>query len=263
MTEFTVAGLDPTFPAVDEAPDDRLFIAALEKGLRVLEVLRAGPSRSLGELASLTGYGKSAVQRLIYTLVHLGYVRKDASGRRYHLTSKLLLMGSGQVSTARLVRDAYRHLVSLNERTSETSLLSIVEGAEIVVLLSVPGRFVDSPNVRAGMRFSIESASSGLAVVATWDDAEIDNLRLEPGVDRAQFKRAAQRARKQGFCVTESAIVSGHVSVSAPVLDQQGRAIAALNLSTLATRTSKKLAATTLGPMLRQAADALSAELAA
>ena len=84
--------------------DERLYIASLEKGLKILETM-SGPSSmlSLGEIAEATGYGKSAVQRFVYTLVQLGYLRKDASGRRYRLTAKLYLMGSRETAAAALV----------------------------------------------------------------------------------------------------------------------------------------------------------------
>src|SRR5262245_40911970 len=72
-------------------PADALFIASLEKALRVLYAFRDRPrSLSLTDIAAATGLGMSAAQRFVHTWQTLGYLRKDPRSRRYALAPKLL-----------------------------------------------------------------------------------------------------------------------------------------------------------------------------
>lgn len=245
------------------ALDERLYIASLEKGLKILEAMAASSAMlSLGEIAEATGYGKSAVQRFVYTLVQLGYLRKDESGRRYRLTAKLYLMGSRSTATAALVHDAERQLISLNDRSGETTALSIAEGMNIVVLAAIPGHHINALNVQAGMRFPLLSSSSGLAMAANWEADELARVLPKSPKEANALRKRLEGVRKDGFCVTENSIVTGHVSISAAVLDASGSAVAAVNISTLAVRYSVKRAQTELAPLTVAAARAVSAELA-
>lgn len=244
------------------ALDERLYVASLEKGLKILEAM-AGPSAalSLGEIAEATGYGKSAVQRFVYTLVRLGYLRKEVSGRRYRLTSKLYLVGSRSTSAAALVRDAEHQLISLNAESGETTALSIAEGMDIVVLAAIPGRHIHALNVQAGMRFPLLSSSSGLAMAATWGEDELARVLPRSPKDAKALRERLGAVRSAGFCVTENSIVTGHVSISAPVVDASGCAVAAVNISTLAARFPVKKAVAELAPLTIAAAKAVSGEI--
>ena len=63
---------------------DTLFVASLEKGLRVLNAFRTH-RQSLGitDIAQATNLDKSAAQRFTNTLHRLGYLEKDEQTRRY------------------------------------------------------------------------------------------------------------------------------------------------------------------------------------
>lgn len=225
------------------APDERLFIASLEKGLKVLETFPDMTSElGLQEIAAATGLGKSAVQRLVYTLHHLRYLRRDPGTRKYRLSSKVFLRGYTLARTSDLVREAHGQLVRINRECGDTCVLAILEGPEIVILSSVQGRHIDSLNVAVGMRFPASATSSGLALLA-WLPPEEAKLTLDgaagtPSDDALGHRLdglAAEFAtvRAQGFCITEDKIAAGHLSVSVPVFNASGYPVAAVNVSTL------------------------------
>ncbi len=88
--------------AAAEAPvDPRLFVASVEKALRVLGVFdREHPRLTLAEIAARTALGRSATQRFVYTLHRrhetLGHgVRTSASGTNDPPNSPNIPLGSG------------------------------------------------------------------------------------------------------------------------------------------------------------------------
>jgi hypothetical protein len=104
--------------AVDESP---LFVSSFARGLQVLMAFGPGnPSMSLAELAEVAGMTRSAAQRFVFTLEALGYLRKEITGRRYHLTPKTLELGMRYVQTSSLVERANPYLHELNRTTGES-----------------------------------------------------------------------------------------------------------------------------------------------
>lgn len=75
------------------APDfnDRDISSTFAKGLEVLKAFDDTNSRlSIADLAAITGLDRAAVRRLVLTLVHLGYARRD--GRQFSLTPRVLIL---------------------------------------------------------------------------------------------------------------------------------------------------------------------------
>jgi IclR family pca regulon transcriptional regulator len=64
------------------------------KGMTVLRAFDEDHSRlTLAEISRLTHIERAVVRRLVLTLVHLGYVRKEEN--RYSLTPHVLVLGGG------------------------------------------------------------------------------------------------------------------------------------------------------------------------
>ncbi|MFT4068314.1 IclR family transcriptional regulator [Paraburkholderia sp.] len=249
--------------------DERLFISSLEKGLKVLEAFEDMTTElGLQQIADAAGQGKSGAQRLVYTLLQLGYLRRNPVTRKYRLSSKVFLRGYALVQTSDLVREAHDELVSINKECGDTCVLAMLEGAEIVVLSSIPGRHIDSLNVTVGMRFPANLATSGLMLLAWLSPEEVKSaLDLDSSQDDdAARKFSALQAelasiREQRVCVTKDALMPGNLSISAPVFDAAGRAIAAINVSTPKDRYPSADAIHNLSAIIVAGAEAVSARL--
>jgi len=71
---------------MDNAKEDRHFVTALARGLRLLQVFRSGEERlSNQELAERCSLPKSTVTRLTYTLTLLGFLHHHQDTGRYRL----------------------------------------------------------------------------------------------------------------------------------------------------------------------------------
>lgn len=265
----------PTEPAAGQAPaagkaavDERLFVASVEKAMRVLEIFGKNATElSMAEIVARTGLGRSATQRFVYTLCQLGYLRRSASAPLYSLSTKLVcLVGELLGANARL-QAAYPVLMDLAKETRETVSWLELDGDDIVVLGNIPSAHLTSVNLPVGSRFAALPASSGQVLLSDAPQSQLLEMigRLAPAT-RARFGDSDdqgilalfEQARDNGYSMTEKNLDQGSVSLSAPVRDHAGRIVAALNLSTLTVRYSPDTARRDLLPLLTAAAQAIS-----
>src|SRR4051794_27981178 len=94
------------------------------KGLRVLESLAASDqARGISELAREINLNKSNVQRILGTLLALGYVQKDPTTSRYSATLRIWEVGVKVVHRNHVRRAAQGYLRALFEKLNESIFL--------------------------------------------------------------------------------------------------------------------------------------------
>ncbi|AOO81442.1 IclR family transcriptional regulator [Bosea vaviloviae] len=244
--------------------DERLFVASVGKAMKVLETFdKTTASLSLSDIAIRTGLGRSASQRFIYTLERLGYLDRDEQTKRYTLARKVFRFAQSAVSSNLALDAAYPAMRELAERTRETISWVEVDRAEIVIIATLPSTHISSINLPVGTRFPALSSSSGQVLLGHSAPAHIEkiwNASHDSVPSRTQAKNAAEMMRlleavkTAGFAVTEKNMEQGSISVSAAVHDRAGRAVGAINLSTLTTRFERQAAIAQLAPLVAAAA---------
>lgn len=259
----------PLATAEDTAPtssgiDERLFVASVAKAMKVLEAFdRTSSNLSLSDIAIRTGLGRSASQRFIYTLERLGYLDRDEPTKRYALSRKVFRFAHQAASSNAGLEAAYPAMRELAEQTRETISWVEVDGAEIVIIATVPSTHISSVNLPVGTRFPALSSSSGQMLLAHSAPSHVEKVwaASHPSVPQrtkatsaAEMMRILETVKGIGFAVTEKNMEQGSISVSAPVHDRAGRAIGAINLSTLTTRYDRASAIRDLAPVVTRAA---------
>ena len=102
---------------------------ALDRGLTLLEHLAAHPDGlPLALMASDLGMPLGACHALLSHLVRRGYVRQLRPQGEYALTTRVVTLGLGYLSSSGIVDIAEPQLERLAERTGELVRLSIVDG---------------------------------------------------------------------------------------------------------------------------------------
>ena len=151
----------------------RFFVQSVEKAAGVLSVFTGEqPTLSLSEIARKSGLDMSAAQRFVYTLRVIGLISRDESTRRYRLTPKLLHFGYSYLRSSDLVNRCSPHVLELNNRSSETTNLTVLDGAEIVFVMRLLSRHVANFDTIVGSRLPAYCTAPGLAMLATFDDAD-------------------------------------------------------------------------------------------
>src|SRR5215471_8982176 len=246
----------------DEQAGDSDFVQSLERGLSVIRAFDAEhPKLSLSEVAALTGLSRAASRRFLHTLVHLGYMHNNAG--RFALRPKILELGYAYLSSLTLPEVAMPHLEELVEQVRESSSVSELDGEDVVYIARVPTKRIMTVAISVGTRFPAYATSMGRVLLADmpdeWLDSYLSHVSLHnftghtitsPGGLRQELRKI----RARGWALVDQELEEGVRSIAAPVRDADGRAIAAVNISTHAgRRTLDGIVGDLLSPLLATA----------
>jgi len=207
---------------------------ALEKGLDILEMLcRSEHPLSQREIADRLGRSTGEIYRMVSCLVARKYVApvEDA----YTVTTKLFELAHINPPTYRLLFEAAPVMQRLAGELDQSCHLTVYGQGKQVVLAKV-----DTPSgmgfaVRAGAELDVLVSASGRVLLA-FQDEETIRLRIEESLERRpeqknpQILEILKAIRAKGHESIPSVQVRGLHAVSFPILDTQGRAMAALTV---------------------------------
>jgi IclR family pca regulon transcriptional regulator len=250
---------------------ERQFVKSLERGLAVIRALSApGPGRTLSDVAHDTGMTRASARRFLLTLEQLGYVRSD--DRRFTLTPRALELGYAFLSSLTLPQIAQPHLRELVERVHESSSVSVLDAPDVVYVAREPTQRIMTVSISVGTRFPAFATSMGRVLLAGLDgpalDAFLEQVEVKPLTpstvqSATALRREIDRVRKQGWALVDQELEDGLRSIAAPIRDPAGAVVAAINLSTHASRRNPQAMRAELLPPLRDAAAAIERDLAA
>ena len=221
------------------------FVQSLERGLSVIRCFDADNARlTLAEVAQRTGLTRATARRLLLTLGELGYV--STNGRHFSLTPRVLDIGYAYLSSLNIEQIAQPYLEALSERVNESVSVTVLDGADIIYVARVPTKRIMTISLGLGSRLPAYCTSMGRVLLAELSPAELAAIvpdRLEPRTehtitDRAALERVLADVRRQGWALVDEELEVGLRSLAAPLRDASGRAVAAMNVSTHAGRTT-------------------------
>ena len=234
----------------------RYFIQSLEKGLKLLQAFtREKPSMTLTELAAALGLPKAGTQRLVRTLVDLGYLQR-LPGKRYGLGVMALDLGHRYLATLNIPEIAEPYMQELVRRTQETVNLAIRNGRDVVYVARIAAapRIV-SINLEVGTRLPLHATALGKALLIDMSESELLALlgptpwpSYTPNTKTTQesFHHDLLQARQFGVVLNDGELELGLRSIAAPIRDLSGQVVAAMNVSTNSYRVPVE---TITGPM--------------
>jgi IclR family pca regulon transcriptional regulator len=228
-----------------------------------------GPGLTLADVARATGLTRAAARRFLLTLQQLGYVR--SVDRRFALTPRVLDLGYSFLSSLTLPEIAQPHLRELVEQVGESSSVSILDGTEIVYVARESTRRIMTVAISVGTRFPAYATSMGRVLLAGLDPAALEQLleriELQPLTTETvtgigELREEIERARRQGWALVDQELEGGLRSVAAPIRDTSGQVVAAVNLSTHASRRTLEAIRRQLLPGLLETARRIELDLA-
>jgi len=247
------------------------FIRSLARGLDVIKAFGAErPRMTLSEVARATGLTRAAARRFLLTLAELGYVRSDT--REFSLRPKVLELGYAYLAGFNLNDVAEPHLEELVALTHESSSVAVLDGPDVVYVLRVPTKRIMTAAISVGTRFPAYATSMGRVLLAYQPpeqlQAYLKSAHLEPFTKRTvtdpeRLREILRTVRAQGYAVTDQELEEGLRSAAAPLRDAPGTVVAAINVSTHASRVSMEDLRRRLLPYLLAAARAIESDLAA
>jgi DNA-binding IclR family transcriptional regulator len=208
---------------------------ALEKGLDILEILcHSQEPLSQKDIAQRMGRSVGEIYRMLTCLVSRNYVAV-VEDNAYAITTKMFELSHVNPPTHRLLFEAMPIMQRLSSELDQSCHLTVYGQGKQVVLCKV-----DTPSgmgfaVRAGAELDVLVSASGRVLLA-FQDEESRKLRIEQCLQRRpeqadpQIEQTLESIRVSGYESIPSVQVRGLYAVAFPILDTQGRAIAALTV---------------------------------
>lgn len=256
----------------DLKPDPRQDPSYVEAFARGLSVIRAfGPGRehmTLADIAKLTDLPRATVRRALFTLVALGYAADD--GRQFRLTPRILSLGHAYLSSTPLPGLLQPALESVSEATRESCSASILDGTEIVYVARSATKRIMSVGLNVGSRLPAYCTSMGRVLLAAeqpdkqkalLQQTRLDALTPKTLTDPARLLTELGKIQTQGYAYVDQELETGLCSMAVPVHNAKGRVVAAINVSTQASRMEDAALHAKIRDALQKAAHSLTPSL--
>jgi IclR family transcriptional regulator, pca regulon regulatory protein len=245
-------------------------MGGLAKGLAVIRAFtRDHAALTLSDIARSARIPPATARRCLLTLEELGYLTRN--GRSFLLRPKVLELGAAYLESMNIELITRTHLEELARNTADSAALCVLDGVEIVYVARASVRTLLRLEAHIGSRFPAYATSTGRVLLAGVTPERLEhylaNAPFEALTERTVTEPARLRAlidecRRSGYSVVEDELAYGVIALAVPVLDPQGRVVAALNSSSHSRRiTRTKLVRERLA-MLQQASRQISADLA-
>ncbi len=221
---------------IEDAAKRSYAAPALEKGLDILEMLcQSDRALSSKEIAKRLGRSVGEIYRMLNCLVERHYIAQ-VDDNSYGLTTQLFEMSHINPPTHRLLFEATPIMQRLSSELDQSCHLTVYSQGKQVVLSKVDTPSGMGFSVRPGTEMEVLISASGRVLLA-FQDAETRQLRIQEALARRpehadpQIHLILDAIRASGFESMPSTQVRGLYAVSFPVLDAQGKAMAALTIS--------------------------------
>ncbi|WP_044562478.1 IclR family transcriptional regulator C-terminal domain-containing protein [Azospirillum sp. B4] len=234
------------------------FVRALARGLSVIEAFGATHTpMTLTQVAKRAEVTRATARRLLHTLCALGYVAFD--GKLFSLRPKVLNLGLAYLSSLTLTGVAQPLMQELVGRVQESCSISVLDGTDIVYVARVPMKRIMSIEISIGTRLPAARTSMGRMLLSALPDAELDAiLAATPGIAVEAVKAAVRQAGGQGWALVNQELEEGLRSIAVPIRGRGGALIAAMNVSTHASRVTEAQLREEFLPALQATASQIS-----
>ena len=198
-------------------------IRSVRNACLMLEMIAREQPVGVSELARATDIDKSALQRLAVTLHRAGWLQQTAEGRWRIAASVAQRLQSAGTDT--LVAVAGPLLDEVRDRTGETAMLVVIDGAQLRVLAVSDSRHNLRITAPVGSALPLVHSSALRSIAAHVTATDLEALRrLDPSLDDDELAVT----RNRGWAVNDREIVPDAIVVGAPVLTDDGVPVAAI-----------------------------------
>ena len=244
--------------------------SVVEKVRAVLDsYIRNGTaSMSFVELLDESGVSRASLHRTLSDMAENGLLAQAGQGEEYRLGPLLRSAAALAAAVSSVAGIARPHMERLRDDCRETVVLAELHGAGVVPVSRADGLHEMRMNQEVGRRYPAHAGATGKVLLAhlpapqleaLLDEADLDRLTPNTVVDREALLDDLRLIREAGVGVTLGERVPDAVAISAPVCDADGRVVAALTISGIASRYRReRLTEDALA--VKRVADAISAD---
>jgi len=241
-------------------------LRALDRAASILYTLAAHPDGiTLADLSRETGLTMTTVHRMLGALRSKDLARETSEGLHAVGLGSLVLSGAF-LGGLDLRREARPHLERLNIETKETCHLGALASPHIVYIEKMDSSHPVRMFSRVGAAMPAVRTAMGKAMLAHSSEETVTKVlrdtsdQLGPLIDEAAFRATLLEDRRRGFSTDLEENERGICCIGAPIIDNVGRVVAAISVSTPTERFDRERL-DEMGAFVRRTADDISESL--
>ncbi|RLA03155.1 MAG: IclR family transcriptional regulator [Gammaproteobacteria bacterium] len=253
-------------PAIEVAEGDRKFAATLAKGLDLLRAFQTqiGPLGNK-ELAELTGYPKSTITRLTYTLVKTGYLSHGKDGK-FQISPRVLSLGYPLLVSQKMRHICHDYMAEIAALGNYTLGLAVHDGPSMVYIDECTGSSMNKLRLDIGARIEIVRSSVGRAYLSAIDENQRNQFfeQLAPVYGDEwplllpKIQQSLAEVEQRGLCLVDQEWRKDTRGVAVPLVSEDGKTVMALNCAAPVYSVSNETLEQEIGPRLVHTASNLS-----
>ncbi|WLH48194.1 IclR family transcriptional regulator [Pseudomonas beijingensis] len=235
---------------------------------RLFAVLRSlGDTVEGGErvtqLALRIGLSQPTTHRLLRSLMDEGMVEQDARSKRYRLSLEFFALAARAGNTGNLRELVRPAMLRLSASLGDSLFLLARSGFDAICLDRSEGPFpIRTFTGDIGGRVALGVGQGSLAILAFLPEEERDTViqynlpRLKDFhlYDEVFLRSEVENVRTLGYAGRNTGVLQGMAGVAVPILDRDGRAVAALSVATVSDRLGPDRLPTVVDMLKREAA---------
>ncbi|WP_417694594.1 IclR family transcriptional regulator [Pseudomonas sp.] len=235
---------------------------------RMFAVLRSlGDTVEGGErvtqLAQRIGLSQPTTHRMLRSLMDEGMVEQDARSKRYRLSLDFFALAARAGNTGNLRELTRPAMLRLSASLGDSLFLLARSGFDAICLDRSEGPFpIRTFTGDIGGRVALGVGQGSLAILAFLPEEERDTViqynlpRLKDFhlYDEVFLRTEVESVRALGYAGRNTGVLQGMAGVAVPILDREGRAVAALSVATVSDRLGPDRLPTVVEMLKREAA---------
>ncbi len=245
--------------------------SVVEKVRSVLEcyIHRGAYSLGFADLLEGSGMSRASLHRTLSEMTENGFLVHPTQREEYRLGPFLRSAAALASAVTSVVDIARPHMDALRDECRETVVLAELHGVHVVPVARADGLHEMRMNQEVGKRYPAHAGATGKVLLANLPTderdellggAELDQLTSSTVTDRAGLDADLRRIADSVVGVSHGERVPDAVAISAPVFDADGRCVAALTISGVASRYQEDRLDED-SRAVRETAEAISADL--
>jgi DNA-binding IclR family transcriptional regulator len=240
-------------------------VGAVSRLFAVLRALGECPdgSERVTQLAQQVGLSQPTTHRLLRSLMEEGMVEQDVRSKRYRLSLEFFALAARAGQSGNL-RDVVRpSLLRLSASLGDSLFLLARSGFDAVCLDRSEGPYpIRTFTGDIGGRVALGVGQGSLAILAFLPEEEretvirynLPRLRDFHLYDEVMLRSEIDTVRLSGYAARNTGVLEGMAGLAVPILDRDGRAVAALSVATISDRLNGDRMPTVVEMLKREAA---------
>jgi IclR family transcriptional regulator, KDG regulon repressor len=217
-------------------------VQVLDRAINIIEFIgqQSTGEAGLRELSLAMKLHKTTAHRIAHVLESRGLLRRGLDSNRYRLGLHLYDLGCQALDHVNIRDEARPFMTRIALEVGETVHLAVLDRAEVLYIERVEAQRSLTMGSKLGGRNPVYCTALGKAILAYSPAIEVEQIlaacRMEARTRNTftsalALKRELERICDRGYAIDDEEIEDGIRCVSAPILNQANRAVAAISVS--------------------------------